>query len=110
MEIISSIPPYPLQLKDRKLLIDEKKVTEFQFRVYDALLKRNPYAPYVPCHRVISATGELGAYSTKKGVCPNSLKKQNLLVKEGVFFVQQNGKYKLTPEKLKTYLHQCHDF
>lgn len=36
-------------------------------------LNKNPYAPYVPCHRVVSSDGSLGGYS--KGL---KMKKQLL--------------------------------
>ncbi len=49
-------------------------------RAIGQALKRNPYAPIVPCHRVISSTGEVGGYS---GVW-NSNKKIKMLKKEGV--------------------------
>ena len=29
-------------------------------------LKRNPFAPYVPCHRVVAADGSLGGYMGKR--------------------------------------------
>lgn len=29
-------------------------------------LKRNPYAPDVPCHRVIAANGSLGGYNGRR--------------------------------------------
>jgi methylated-DNA-[protein]-cysteine S-methyltransferase len=31
-------------------------------------LKRNPFAPLVPCHRVIRSDGTIGGYSAKGGV------------------------------------------
>lgn len=31
-------------------------------------LKRNPFAPLVPCHRVIRSNGTIGGYSAKGGV------------------------------------------
>jgi methylated-DNA-[protein]-cysteine S-methyltransferase len=43
-------------------------------------LKRNPYAPKVPCHRVVTSTGNLGGYN---GIL-NSRKKITLLKKEGI--------------------------
>ncbi len=91
-----------------------KKTTEFQKRVYKEVskipkgktstygeiakklktspravgqaLKRNPYAPQIPCHRVICSDGTLGGYSGKM----NSPKKSKLLKQEGV--VISNGK------------------
>ena len=40
---------------------------------------KNPYAPKIPCHRVIRSDGGLGGYSGKGGVKT----KKNLLKKEG---------------------------
>lgn len=47
-------------------------------RAVGAMLRSNPYAPKVPCHRVVMSDGSLGGYS--KGV---KIKKE-LLEKEGV--------------------------
>ena len=41
---------------------------------------KNPYAPKIPCHRVIRSDGSLGGYSGKGGVKT----KRFLLQKEGV--------------------------
>ena len=41
-------------------------------------LKKNPYAPHVPCHRVVASDGSIGGYSG--GVT----KKKKLLKKEGI--------------------------
>ena len=41
---------------------------------------QNPYAPEVPCHRVIRSDGSLGGYSGKGGVRTKKL----LLKKEGI--------------------------
>ena len=43
---------------------------------------KNPYAPKVPCHRVIRADGSLGGYSGSGGIKT----KKNLLKKEGFSF------------------------
>ena len=40
---------------------------------------KNPYAPKVPCHRVIRSDGKLGGYSGKGGI----KMKKTLLKKEG---------------------------
>ena len=41
---------------------------------------KNPYAPKIPCHRVIRSDGSLGCYSGKGGVKT----KRFLLKKEGI--------------------------
>ena len=41
---------------------------------------KNPYAPKIPCHRVIRSDGSLGGYSGKGGVKT----KRYLLQKEGI--------------------------
>ena len=41
---------------------------------------KNPYAPKIPCHRVIRSDGSLGGYSGKGGVKT----KRFLLNKEGI--------------------------
>ena len=41
---------------------------------------KNPYAPKIPCHRVIKSDGSLGGYSGKGGVKT----KRFLLKKEGI--------------------------
>ena len=40
---------------------------------------RNPYAPKIPCHRVIRTDGSLGGYSAKGGIKT----KKKLLKREG---------------------------
>ena len=44
--------------------------------------RKNPYAPKVPCHRVIKSDGNLGGYSGKGGIKT----KKKLLKSEGFFF------------------------
>ena len=43
-------------------------------------IARNPYAPKIPCHRVIRSDGSLGGYSGPGGV----KKKKKLLKSEGI--------------------------
>lgn len=79
----------------REQVLQSKDITEFQRRVYLALLdvprgevityrqlaqligcrsaqavgqalKRNPFAPAVPCHRVVASDGTLGGYKGKR--------------------------------------------
>jgi methylated-DNA-[protein]-cysteine S-methyltransferase len=48
-------------------------------RAVGQALKKNPYAPHVPCHRVIMSSGRIGGYSGGGGVS----RKIELLRREG---------------------------
>ena len=43
---------------------------------------KNPYAPRIPCHRVVKSNGSLGGYSGLGGIKT----KKKLLKKEGFLF------------------------
>ncbi|MFU8779627.1 MAG: MGMT family protein [Kiritimatiellia bacterium] len=60
-------------------------------RAIGQILRRNPHAPEVPCHRVIRSDLSLGGYSG--AVCgPVAARKLQLLESEGVLFL--NGRLK----------------
>lgn len=57
-------------------------------RAIGGAMRRNPYAPVVPCHRVVSATLELGGFQGSADPNSDSLKrKRELLLSEGVVIV-----------------------
>lgn len=58
------------------------KILKSSPRAVGQALKKNPYAPIVPCHRVIKSDGTLGGFNGKM----NSKKKIRLLKSEGVIF------------------------
>ncbi len=61
------------------------------YRAVGQALKVNPYAPEVPCHRVVKQDGSLGGFGGQtKG--RKIIAKKNLLAKEGV--VISRGKVK----------------
>eukprot|EP01026_Neomeris_dumetosa_P031393 TRINITY_DN24904_c0_g2_i1.p3 TRINITY_DN24904_c0_g2~~TRINITY_DN24904_c0_g2_i1.p3 ORF type:complete len:126 (-),score=17.25 TRINITY_DN24904_c0_g2_i1:202-579(-) len=64
------------------------KVLESSPRAVGQALKRNPFAPEVPCHRVVAANMDLGGYSGQWGEKSEKVsKKMNLLKEEGVQFI-----------------------
>lgn len=95
----------------RTIVETDSRITDFQRRVYLALLdvprgatisykelgekigcrsaqaigqalKRNPFAPDVPCHRVISSDGTIGGFHGER--CGEMIQKKiRLLTKEG---------------------------
>ena len=48
------------------------------YRAVGNAMNKNPYAPQVPCHRVINSNGELGGFAS------GTRKKVEMLKKEGV--------------------------
>ena len=52
----------------------------FATRAVANAIGKNPYAPKIPCHRVIRSDGSLGGYSGKGGLKT----KRFLLKKEGI--------------------------
>lgn len=58
-------------------------------RAIGGALRKNPFAPEVPCHRVVSATGHIGGYMGEWQDAPSGInreKKRELLRREGVEF------------------------
>jgi len=54
-------------------------------RAVGGMMRRNPYAPIVPCHRVVYSDGRLGGFGGSKGVKAKAkiLEKEGVKVKEG---------------------------
>ncbi|APA15431.1 hypothetical protein SS1G_09112 [Sclerotinia sclerotiorum 1980 UF-70] len=62
-------------------------------RAVGGALRRNPYAPQVPCHRIICADGAIGGFKGEAQDAPsgmNQKEKLSLLKSEGVDF-DENG-------------------
>jgi len=56
-------------------------------RAVGGAMRRNPFAPAVPCHRVVCADGSLGGFSGRM----DNPRKEALLREEGVTFVDAAG-------------------
>jgi O-6-methylguanine DNA methyltransferase len=52
-------------------------------RAVGSFMRTNPFAPIVPCHRVVGFDGKLTGFSGGEGV----LTKKQMLEDEGVFFL-----------------------
>jgi methylated-DNA-[protein]-cysteine S-methyltransferase len=55
-----------------------RKLGTQAYRAVGNAMNRNPYAPEVPCHRVVGSTGRLTGYAGGLG------KKEQMLIEEGV--------------------------
>ncbi len=57
-----------------------KYLNSSAYQAVGRALALNPFAPGVPCHRVVKSNGEIGGYSAKGGI----KRKIKLLKEEGV--------------------------
>ncbi|KAK9811855.1 hypothetical protein WJX72_011259 [[Myrmecia] bisecta] len=79
------------------------KVLNSSPRAVGQALRRNPYAPEVPCHRVIAASLQLGGFQGTWGATEQVASKQRLLKEEGVGFQEgrlQSAQFVFDAEQL----------
>jgi O-6-methylguanine DNA methyltransferase len=56
-------------------------------RAVGSALKRNPFAPHVPCHRVVASSREMGGFHGSTDLVGSDLtRKRKMLCEEGVEF------------------------
>ncbi|CAM9459652.1 unnamed protein product [Chrysoparadoxa australica] len=63
-------------------------------RAVGQALKKNPFAPKVPCHRVVSSTLGLGGFHGQAGDCESTRRKRRMLEEEGIEFERSGSKIK----------------
>lgn len=61
------------------------------YRAVGNALRSNPYAPEVPCHRVVASDGRIGGFMGSK-IGKNIEKKIEMLKEEGVYFTENKVK------------------
>ena len=93
--------PFAERVYEQLKKVPKGKVTTYKAlasslgtRAYQAIgtcMKNNPYAPAVPCHRVVTTDGSIGGFKGKKSG-KEITEKIALLKKEGV--IVKNGKIK----------------
>ncbi len=53
------------------------------YRAVGQALHNNPFAPKVPCHRVVNSNGELGGFASGLKKKVEILKKEGIIINEG---------------------------
>jgi methylated-DNA-[protein]-cysteine S-methyltransferase len=53
------------------------------YRAVGSAMNKNPFAPEVPCHRVVKSNGELGDFARDIKIKIKRLQKEGVLVKSG---------------------------
>jgi len=49
-------------------------------------LNKNPYAPHVPCHRIVKSNGDVGGFARGQKAKENMLKQEGIKIKQGKIF------------------------
>lgn len=106
-EMSRAVTAFEQRVYDQVSLVPEGRVTTYaemskaldchSAQAIGQALKRNPFAPEVPCHRVIRANHTIGGYAGQTGGEKLALK-LSLLKSEGVEF--DSGGKLVSPEKL----------
>ena len=62
-----------------------EKLNTKAYRAVGQAMRCNPYAPKVPCHRVVSSSGKIGGFMGSKNPNSKEIKRKiNMLRQEGV--------------------------
>ena len=94
------VTPFMQSVYDLVSTIPEGKVSTYgavaqalrsSARAVGQALRGNPFAPVVPCHRVVASTLELGGFSGTWGDTPEVSKKRTMLVAEVPLLVLDAG-------------------
>jgi len=93
MPDLSTVTTFQKNVYELLLQVPKGKVTTYKdiahtlgtraYRGVGRALQCNPYAPTVPCHRVVASDGSIGGFQGKRDGSP-IVKKIELLKKEGV--------------------------
>lgn len=62
-----------------------KRVNSKAYRAVGMVLSKNPYAPFVPCHRVVRSDGTIGGFMGQKDGS-TIVRKKKMLEAEGIVF------------------------
>lgn len=52
------------------------------YRTVGTAMNKNPYAPEVPCHRVVKSNGEIGEFASGTEKKVEMLKKEGILIRD----------------------------
>lgn len=60
-----------------------KKLKTKAYRAVGTALNKNPFAPIVPCHRVVNSDGRVGGYAKGTNKKIEMLRKEGIKIKDG---------------------------
>jgi len=68
-----------------------KKLRTKAYRAVGSALNKNPYAPKVPCHRVINSSGHIGGFASGTKNKIKLLKKEGIVIEKGKIDLNKYG-------------------
>tara|TARA_Y100000296_G_scaffold79163_1_gene102762 strand:- start:1446 stop:1760 length:315 start_codon:yes stop_codon:yes gene_type:complete len=63
------------------------------YKVVGNAMNKNPYAPKVPCHRIIKSNGEIGGFASGIKNKIKLLKKEGIEIKKGKINLKKHSYY-----------------
>lgn len=95
MKILDHVPEFHRKIYGLLKKVPEGKVTTYKalaeaagtkaYRAVGQAMRCNPYAPIVPCHRVVASDGSIGGFQGSRNPDGKELKKKIvMLMREGV--------------------------
>ncbi len=86
-KILRKVPPGKVTTyKDIAKCLNSKA-----YRAVGTAMNKNPYAPSVPCHRVINSDGKVGNFASGQGKKIIMLKKEGIEIKNGKINLKKFG-------------------
>ncbi len=64
------------------------------YRAVGTAMNKNPYAPKVPCHRVINSDGKIGGFASGTNKKIQMLKKEGIIIKKNKVVNMQKYLYR----------------
>jgi len=95
MKILKHVPKFHAKIYSLLKKVPKGKVTTYKhlahavkskaYRAVGQAMKYNPYAPIVPCHRVVASDGSIGGFQGSKNPKGKEIKKKiRMLEEEGI--------------------------
>ena len=69
-----------------------EKLNTKAYRAVGNAMNKNPYAPQVPCHRVINSDGSLGGFASGIGNKISLLKKEGIVIEDNRINLEKFGR------------------
>ncbi|MBI2541149.1 MGMT family protein [Candidatus Woesearchaeota archaeon] len=100
MKILDHVPKFHAKIYSLLKKVPKGKVTTYKalaeaagtkaYRAVGQAMKCNPYAPIVPCHRVVAADGSIGGFQGTKNTGSKEIRKKISMLKKERIKIKNN--------------------